>query len=188
MILQPKLEVDSQCSVIAESEISVPDALLLARVLQDNGYSGHIGIPILHEYYGKGVSAGTPDLLAFFGVYYGKQNRLLSNVCLKWHHCVLRRAMNAGFLDCEAPDPLFRILSQKLGAEIDIDVIGCISATSAGSDLTKASRTPPQDWLLGVCQRGWLMIDIDFFLLFLYESLSDLLQQKSGIEIVSNEN
>lgn len=181
------MKLDSSCSVIEKVVVDVPDQSLLSRVLRDNGYSGTVGIEILHKYYGSVVSIEASTLFAFFGLHYGRRNCLLSKFWLKYYHFLLRRPMNAGFFGCqtESDYPGLQILWQKLGSQIEIDIVGCMSIIPNHGTLSEAARSPNEILWIGVCQKGWLGIDPYFYLLNVYQSLSDLLQEKSGVEIVS---
>ncbi len=173
------------CSIVAKASIQVPSQPIIIRVLQDNGYSGSVGVEFLYENYGCVIATGGSPKIAFCGLHFGARPTLTSAFKLKWKH--RRCAMNAGFFrrkDMIEYDR-FQSLKKKLGEKIAVDVIGCIGHKDLCNDLDKAALRPPAEWWLGISEQGWLSIDLNFFLLDIYQSLSDLLCEKNGVELIA---
>ena len=175
--------------MIAKADLTVPTEFVLIRVLQDNGYNGLIGLNFLLANYGAIMSTPMcPELLFFCGVYVGRKGKvkLASNFVLKWHHYVRREPIWAGFFrHRELPEfERFQDLKFKLGAEVGL--VGCLGHRDmCDRNLGRAAMKPPATWWIGVCRKGWLLIDLDFYLLDIYESLTDLLCERNGIELIA---
>lgn len=171
--------------MVARAGVKIPDQKLLQQVLRENGYDGKIGIPLLYKNYGKVVSCEGSPVLAFFGVHIGKQNQLMSARSLWWKHFFLRRSMNAGFFGCMEMPEFYGLekLRNLLGTNTEIDVVGCTSNPSMQENLSQLALRPSPFWWLGIWEGGWLHINLDFYSLETYQSLSDLLHERNRVEI-----
>ena len=175
------------CAEVAQANIRTPNESLIQRVLRDNGFSGSAGLDFLRQAYGKVFSNVDSELLFFCGIHVGREVNLMSSCKLRWNHCVMREPMSAGFFQREEiiEHSRFLSLTSKLGRGIEVDVIGCIASKNMCGVIQKAVWSPPAIWWIGVCERGWLAIDLSYFLLVVYESLSALLCDQNGIELIA---
>ncbi len=175
------------CSIIAAANVSVPKREVLRRVLQDNGYSGSIGLDLLYDNYGNAVTCSRTPVIAFYGIHIGVNYNLMSNRKLMWNHFVKRYPMNAGFRQQKAAEyDRFQNLRKQLGINVEIDVVGCIGYGDSKDEPVNMVLNPPAMWWLGICDRGWVRIDLHFFLLELYDSLPRLLREDGGVELTSD--
>lgn len=177
--------------IIANANVSVPDQKLLASVLRANGYDGSVGCKFLFENYGNVVSNGSSEVLAFFGIHVGPRCTLMSRRRLQWNHYIRRIPMSAGFFQRKGMVEYNRLqnLKGQLGSHEELDIVGCISNCSNRIlGLNRVAFAPPAWWWLGMCERGWLAIDMDYYLLDIYDSLSDLLNEQGGIEVIAEES
>lgn len=178
------------CKVVARAGVTVPDESLLQDVLRANGFNGHVGIKVLFEHYGHVLSNGESEILAFVGVHAGSRNRLWSRRRLWWNHYIAHIPMAGGFLRREGMAEYRRLekLKCKLASPNALDLIGCIANyANRSTDLERTALAPEAWWWLGKCEQGWLAIDTFFFLGIFYESLSDLLNEERGTELVAEE-
>ncbi|MFO0976861.1 MAG: hypothetical protein U0996_10710 [Planctomycetaceae bacterium] len=177
-----------ECSVIAKAKVEVPKEALLKVVLRANGFNGLVGINFLLDHYGHVLSNGRSEVLAFIGVHANSGNHLLSRRRLWWNHYISHNPMAAGFFRREgmAEYDRFQKLKCQLGLHNWPDVIGCIAHyADRRTDLERTALAPEVFSWLGVCEQGWLAIDPCYFLAVIYRSLSDLLDEQGGIEIIA---
>lgn len=185
MIMSIELFLGDECQIIADSGIHVSDKALLSRVLRENGYAGSVGVDLLSNYYGKVVAVEEATWHAFFGIHIGRERNLMSRVCLRWKNDYLLSRINACFLGGSGSwEYSLRVaIARKLGKQTQIDVVGCVCSVEACDEIDRVVRRPPALWWLGICQSGWLTIDLDFYQVVLYTSLPDLLRVNVGVEI-----
>lgn len=184
MVSRCDLRLGKECTIEAKAEIQVPDRELMSKVLQHHGYSGKIGIELLHEYYGTAVGCPESVFVAYFGLHYDSPRKLVSRRCLVWKHFFRKEEMHGGDLPKVADHTNYSTF-QRLGPRTEVDLIGSIGYRSLQPKLTSETLLcPDAEDYMGLCDLGWLRIDaVDFSYLRLYASLEDLLWDKASTEI-----